>query len=60
MDYRGVEYWLVQTIAPSGWRWRFEYLGHEFCDFNRTRHEAAKAAQRAIDNLLQLKLTVHD
>jgi hypothetical protein len=59
MDYMGVEYSLVQTIAPYGWRWSFLYLGNEFSGSDRTRHEAVRAAQRAIANLLQLKLTVH-
>ena len=59
MNYMGVEYSLVQTIAPPGWRWSFLYLGHEFSGSNRTRHEAVGAAQSAIANLIMLKLTVH-
>jgi hypothetical protein len=59
MDYMGIEYCLVQTIAPSGWRWSFLYLGHEFSGSGRTRHEAVRDAQLAIANLLRLKLTVH-
>ncbi|HTO66976.1 MAG TPA: hypothetical protein VMM15_37640 [Bradyrhizobium sp.] len=60
MDYKGIEYSLVQSIAPSGWRWCFQYLDHEFTDFNRTRYEAVMAAERAIDNLLELKLRIHE
>jgi YD repeat-containing protein len=59
MNYKGIEYSLLQTIAPQGWRWRFEYFGNEYSDSSRTRHGAVLSAQRAIDNLLQLKLTVH-
>jgi hypothetical protein len=59
MHYNGVRYALVQTIAPRGWRWRFDYLGNEYSDTFPTRHGAVLAAQRAIDNLLRLKLTVH-
>ena len=60
MEHKGIEYSLVRTIAPSGWRWSFQYVGHEFEGSNRTRHEAVRAAQQAIDNLLQLKLTIHE
>ena len=60
MDYRGVEYSLVRSIAPSGWRWIFHYLDHEFSDINRTRHEAITAVERAIDKLVELKLRVHE
>jgi hypothetical protein len=60
MNYKGVEYSLVQVIAPPGWRWSFEYVGNEFSGTNRTRHEAIRAAHRAIDNLLQLRPIVRD
>jgi hypothetical protein len=60
MDHMGVEYSLVQTIAPRGWRWSFICLGHEFSGTNRTRHEAIRAAQQAIANLIKLKPTVHE
>jgi hypothetical protein len=60
MDYRGVEYFLVESIAPSGWRWSFRYLDHEFSDFARTHYEAVRAVERAIDNLRQLKLRMHE
>ena len=60
MDYKGVQYSLIQTIAPPGWRWSFQYIGHEFSGSNRTRPEAFRAVQQAIDNLMQLKLTVHE
>lgn len=58
MEYMGIEYSLVQTIAPSGWRWTFLYLDHEFSGGCRTRHEAILDAQRTIFSLLELKLTV--
>lgn len=60
MQYRSYEYELVQTIAPAGWRWRFFDLDHEFSDVHATRHEAVRGAQRAIDNLIGLQLTVHN
>ena len=60
MQYRGYEYELVQTIAPTGWRWCFSHLEHVFSDAHTTRHEAVRGAQRAIDNLISLQLTVHN
>jgi hypothetical protein len=60
MEYKGVEYTLIQTIIPIGWRWRLEYLGHEFAGSSQTRHGAVRAAHQAIDNLLQLNLRVHE
>ena len=60
MEYKGFEYVLVQTIAPSGWRWRFTYVDHEFTDVHPTRHEAVRGAQRAIDNLIRVQLTSHN
>ena len=44
MHYNSIEYSLAQTIAPSGWRWSFQYLDHDFSGANRTRHEAVRAA----------------
>lgn len=60
MEYKGFEYTLVQTIAPSGWRWIFTYLEHGFSDIHQTRHEAICGAQRAIDNLISLQLKKHN
>ena len=60
MQYKGIEYTLVQTIAPAGWRWHLIYLDHEFSDVHPTRHEAVRGAQRNIDNLLCLQLSLHN
>lgn len=60
MQYRSYEFELVQTIAPAGWRWSFAHLQHEFSDVRPTRHEAVRGAQRAIDNLISLQLTLHN
>ncbi len=60
MEYKGLEYILIQTIAPSGWRWHLTYLGHEFSDIHPTRHEAVRGAQRAIDNLMKLQLKAYN
>jgi hypothetical protein len=60
MKYKGLEYTLIQTIAPSGWRWSFRYLDCEFSGSNSTRREAVRAAERAIDNVLRLRLSLHN
>jgi hypothetical protein len=60
MEYMGIEYSLIQTIAPAGWRWSFLYLGHEFSGSNRSRHDAIRTAQQAIANLVRLQLTFHE
>ena len=58
INHNGVEFSLVQTIAPKGWRWRFEFLDNEYSDISPTRAGAIQEARRAIDNLLRLKPTV--
>ena len=60
MEYKGFKYDLVQTIMPSGWRWTFVHLDHEFSDTHLTRHEGIRSAQRAIDTLISLELTLHN
>jgi len=52
MDYVGVE------SLPTGDEVFYTWT-QEFSSFNRTRHEATRAAQQAIANLIKLKLTVH-
>jgi len=54
MEHQGIEYTVVQTINPSGWKWSFERNGRS----PRTgiafdRSEAINAVQRAISQLLR-------
>lgn len=54
MEHQGIEYTVVQTINPPGWKWSFERDGRSprtGIAFNRT--EAISAAQRAISQLLR-------
>ena len=54
MQYQGIEYTVVQTLNPSGWKWSFERHGRSpktGIAFNRA--EAIVAAQRAIGQLLR-------
>jgi hypothetical protein len=60
LDYRGVQYFLVQTIAPRSWRWHFEFLSSEYSGSCPTRAAAVLEARRAIDNLLRLRPNVQE
>jgi hypothetical protein len=56
MEHQGIEYTVVQTINPSGWKWSFERDGRSprwGIAFNRA--EAISAAQRAIGQLLRVQ-----
>jgi hypothetical protein len=54
MEHQGVEYTIVQTINPFGWKWSFERgertrkTGLAF-----SRAEAVSAAERAISKSLR-------
>jgi hypothetical protein len=53
MEYRGVEFTVLQTASPRGWRWTFELPGRK--PRSGVVHDRAGAiinAKRAIDALL--------
>jgi hypothetical protein len=54
MDYKGIEYHVVQTANPTGWSWTVQMEGREprtGSAYNRTT--AVALAQIAIDKLLK-------
>jgi hypothetical protein len=53
MIYRGVEYRLVQSIAPKGWRWSFEYAGRQRSGHKSHREEAVVYLKRSIDQAIR-------
>jgi hypothetical protein len=53
MIYRGVEYRLVQSIAPKGWRWSFEYAGRQRSGHKSYREEAFVHLKRSIDQAIR-------
>jgi hypothetical protein len=53
MIYRGVEYRLVQSIAPKGWRWSFEYAGRQRSGHKSHREEAVTHLKRSIDQAIR-------
>jgi hypothetical protein len=49
MDHHGIEYTVVQTINPFGWKWSFEREGRSpKTGVAFSREEAVTAATRAI------------
>jgi hypothetical protein len=53
MMYRGVEYSLVQAIAPKGWRWSFEYKGRQRAGQKADRESAFVHMKRSIDQAIR-------
>ena len=53
MIYRGVEYRLVQSIAPKGWRWSFEYAGRQRAGHKSHREDALIHLKRSIDQAIR-------
>ena len=54
MEHQGIQYTVVQTINPSGWKWSFERDGRSpKTGIAFDRAEAITAAQRAIGQLLR-------
>jgi hypothetical protein len=56
MDHQGIEYTVVQTINPFGWKWSFEREGRSAkTGVAFSREEAVAAAMRAIVQSLKLQ-----
>jgi hypothetical protein len=54
MDYKGIEYQIVQTSSPSGWRWTVEMEGRRpRVGTGYSRAAAIALAQIAIDKLIK-------
>ena len=52
MEYRGVEYAVVQTI-PSGWRWSVKRIPTEKVGRTYSRENGVALAKKFIDTLLK-------
>jgi hypothetical protein len=56
MEHQGIEYTVVQTINPFGWKWSFERQGRRpKTGVGYSRTEAISAAERAINQALNEK-----
>jgi hypothetical protein len=54
MDYKGVEYTIVQTANPSGWKWTvFLDATRTRTGISRSKADAIRDAERAIDNAIE-------
>jgi len=54
MDYKGIEYHIVQTSSPTGWRWTVEMEGRRpRVGSGHSRAAAIALAQIAIDKLVK-------
>jgi hypothetical protein len=59
MQYRDIEYQVVQTSNPTGWKWTVQFDGKRSktgTGFNRT--QAIGLAQRAIDKAIKASMSV--
>jgi len=55
MEYRGVEFTVLQTLSPKGWKWTIELPGHKpKSGVTHDRADAIVHARRAIDISLRL------
>jgi hypothetical protein len=55
MEYRGVEYTVVQGIARGVWKWSASVAGVVITGQEAIKSEAVAAAEKAIDRTLALK-----
>ncbi len=55
MEYRGVEYTLVQGIGRHLWKWTAMIAGIKISGQSSTRDEAVADAEKAIDRTLAPK-----
>ena len=55
MEYRGIEYILVQGIRRPLWKWAVPVSGIKISGQGSTREEAAADAEKAIDRALAPK-----
>jgi hypothetical protein len=52
MEYKGIEYQVVQTANPTGWKWTVSAEGRQLrSGEGRSRTAAIALAQTAIDKL---------
>jgi len=55
MEYRGIEYAVVQTI-PSEWRWSVKGYPDNRMGAALDRRNAIRVAEKVIDQLLNMRL----
>lgn len=53
MNYRDVEYRIVQSVAPKGWRWSFAYAGRHRTGHSPYREDAVARMKLSIDQAIR-------
>ena len=53
MEYRGVQYAVVRTMSPNGWRWVVRRGPDEKSGFTPRQDEAIRLAKKFIDVLIK-------
>jgi hypothetical protein len=53
MDYRGVQYAVVRTMSPNGWRWFVRRGSTDKTGFATHRDDAIRLAKKVIDELIK-------
>jgi hypothetical protein len=56
MEHNGIEYSVVQTTSPAGWRWTVRIAGRKpKPGVSHNRQMAVNAAKAAIENAIRVK-----
>jgi hypothetical protein len=53
MEYRGVQYAVVRTMSPNGWRWTVKRGHHDKSGSTPRQDEAIRLAKKFIDELIK-------
>ena len=57
MRYRGIEFEVVQTVSPTGWKWTFQIEGQQMKTGKAgSRAIAIVLVQAAIDKAIRMKI----
>jgi hypothetical protein len=53
MEHKGVQYELLESASPRGWKWVVQLGATKIAGFSRPKDVAVFAAQRAVDKALR-------
>ena len=60
MEHRGVDFIVVQTLSPPGWKWTVKTGQAERAGMHRNRSIAIRRAKKCIDELIGKHGPSHD
>lgn len=55
MEHKGIQYTIVQTASPTGWKWTAHFSLRTKTGTSHNRLKAILAAERAIEELVAKK-----